>query len=286
MRIRSLGAVSGAFFMLVASAATAADYGNDSYGDTTATTSSSNGGRQPWSGNWYLKIGAVGMLAPKYEGAKDYMFKATPTISIGKAGDPVIFSSRNDSASFGFIDTGVFRAGIAGRLIWGRDADDSDDLKGLDDVKFGGELGGFADIYATDNIRIRGELRRGIRSHNGYVADIAVDAFKDVTPYMRLSGGPRITIASEDYMDTFFGVSASESRRSGLRQYSPKGGVKSVGAGGAITWKVTEKMDASVFAEYNRLVGEAADSSLVKQRGSANQISVGVSASYTFDFSM
>ena len=283
MRVRSLGALSGAFLMLAAGAAHTADYdnGGDSYNN-----GNSGGARQPWSGQWYLKLGAAAMMAPKYEGAKDYMFKATPTISIGKAGNSLPFSSRNDSASFGFIDTGVFRAGIAGRLIWGRDADDSDDLKGLDDVKFGGELGGFADIYPTENVRIRGELRRGIRSHDGYVADVAVDAFKDVTPYMRLSGGPRITIASEDYMDTFFGVSARESRRSGLRQYSPKGGVKSVGAGGAITWQVTEKMDASVFAEYNRLVGEAADSSLVKQRGSANQVTVGVSASYTFDFSM
>lgn len=283
MSIRPLGVLSGAIFMFVCSAAYAADYGDN--GGQYESTSSSSGGRF-WSGDWYLKLGATGMIAPSYEGAKDFMFKAAPTISIGKAGPSAKFSSRNDNASFGLVDTGVFRAGVTGKLIWGRDDGDSDDLRGLDDVKFGGELGGFAEVYPTENVRIRGEVRRGIRSHNGYIADVAVDAFTDVTPYMRLSGGPRLSLASQDYMDTYFGVSAREAGKSGLRKYSPDGGVKSVGAGAALTWQVTEKIESSVFAEYSRLLGPAADSSLVKERGSANQVTVGISASYRFDFSM
>jgi outer membrane scaffolding protein for murein synthesis (MipA/OmpV family) len=90
-------------------------------------------------------------------------------------------------------------------------------------------------------------------------------------------------MASARYFDAYYGVSASEARASGLAPYSPGGGVESVGLGGAITWNVTDRLTASTFAEYKRLLGPAADSSLVKQRGDRNQWLLGVSSTYRFD---
>lgn len=145
---------------------------------------------------------------------------------------------------------------------------------------------GFAEIYPTDWLRVRGELRQGIRSHDGIIGDVTVDAFTDVTPTIRLSGGPRITFASSDYFDAYYGVTPEESAASGISAYSPKSGVESVGAGGAITWKATERVTTSMFGEYSRLMGPAADSTLVKERGSKNQWLFGVSATYRFDFQL
>ncbi|TIX37768.1 MAG: MipA/OmpV family protein, partial [Mesorhizobium sp.] len=84
----------------------------------------------------------------------------------------------------------------------------------------------------------------------------------------------------------YYGVDAKESLASGLSEYHPGGGAKSAGLGGAVTWKVTEPMTASLFGEYSRLMGPAADSSLVKERGSRDQFMIGVSTTYRFDFSM
>ena len=42
----------------------------------------------------------------------------------------------------------------------------------------------------------------------------------------------------------------------------------------------------SAFTEYKRLTGPAADSSLVKERGSENQLVIGLSASYKFNFTL
>ncbi|WP_163571290.1 MipA/OmpV family protein, partial [Klebsiella pneumoniae] len=64
-----------------------------------------------WSGDWYLTLGAKGFIAPRYEGAKDYLLRAAPVISLGRAGAAARFSSLNDNASIGLIDTGVFRTG-------------------------------------------------------------------------------------------------------------------------------------------------------------------------------
>jgi len=239
-----------------------------------------------WSGNWYLTVGATGFRAPEFDGSSEYKFSASPLISLGRAGNAVRFSSRNDSASFAFIDRGAFRAGATGKLIFDRDGDTSDRLRGLDPVKFGAELGGFAEVYPTDWLRVRGELRQGIRSHHGVVADVAADAFVDLTDTLRLSGGPRLSIASDKYFDAYYGVSAAESAASGYGQYSPNGGLKSVGVGAAITWKATDKVETSAYAEYSRLTGPAADSSIVAEGGSKNQLLVGVAATYRFDFTL
>lgn len=238
------------------------------------------------SGDWYLKVGGAVLSAPKFEGASGGEFAFQPMISLGKAGPSAKFTSRNDNISLALVDTGAFRAGAAGKLIWGRDSSDHAATDGMSDVKFGGEVGAFAEIYPTDFIRLRGEVRRGVRSHDGVVADISADAFFDVMQTIQLSGGPRASWASKGYHEAYYGVDANEHARSGLAQYSPGAGMRSYGAGGAVTWRVTDQFTTSLFAEYQRLAGPAAKSSLVKQRGSRDQLLFGASASYRFDFSL
>lgn len=237
-----------------------------------------------FSGNWYVTLGGAGISAPTFEGSKDRKLFFSPIISVGRGGAPR-FSSRNDNPSFAIYDTDVLRAGVVGKFVPSRDADTDDALRGLSEVEWGGELGGFADVYVTDWMRARAELRQGIRAHDGLVADIAVDAFTDIAPDLRISAGPRLTFATSGYTQAYYGVNATESAASGLSQYDPDGGITSYGAGGAITWDATEKISMSAFTEYKRLSGPAADSSLVEERGSKNQLMFGVSASYKFGVS-
>jgi len=242
---------------------------------------------QGWlSGDWYLKVGGAVLNAPKFEGASGRVFSFQPMISLGKAGPSARFSSRNDNISLAFVDTGTFRAGAAGKLIWSRDGDTHPAIRGMAQVRFGGEAGGFAEIYPTGFLRLRAEVRHGIRSHDGVVADLAADAFFDVTDKIQISGGPRASWASAGYFDAWYGVDAAEAAASGLSRYEPGGGMKSWGAGGAVTWRTTDRLTTSVFAEYQRLAGPAAASSLVRERGAKDQLLVGASASYRFDFSL
>ena len=86
------------------------------------------------SGGWSLTLGASGYFAPEYEGDDKMVFMAVPLVSLGRTDTITKFSSRNDNISLGLIDNGTFRAGIAGKILFGRDEDDSDDLIGLDPV--------------------------------------------------------------------------------------------------------------------------------------------------------
>jgi len=243
-------------------------------------------GESWFSGDWYLTVGAAAITAPRYEGARKHLFSVEPMISFGRAGPEARFSSRNDNISIGFFDTGAFRAGATGKIVMPRDEGDSPDLAGLDPVRFGAEVGGFVEVYPTDWLRLRGELRRGIRAHDGIVGDVAADAFIDVAPTVRISGGPRLSFATAEYFDAYYGVDAAESVASGLSVYEPGSGLRAVGAGGAVTWNATDKVTTSLFGEYSRLMGPAAASSLVNERGSRNQLMFGLSATYRFDFSL
>ncbi|MDI7861484.1 MipA/OmpV family protein [Rhizobiaceae bacterium n13] len=243
-------------------------------------------GRPWWSGDWYVSAGLEGFVGPEFSGSSHSKLQFSPLISVGRQGPGPRFSSRNDNASFALLENEAFRAGLVGKLITKRDDDTSSELVGLATVPWGVEIGGFAEVYPTDWLRARGELRQGIRSHDGLVADVAVDAFTDLAPNLRLSGGPRATFATQGYYDAYYAVSAKQSAASGLSEYDPGSGIDSYGVGAALTWQATENLTAGSFIEYRRLAGPAADSSLVEERGSKNQLTIGLSANYKFNFSM
>lgn len=237
------------------------------------------------AGDWSLTLGAAGFMAPRYQGSNALAFNAVPMISLGRSGKGAPFSSRNDNISVAFFDNGFFRAGPAGKILFER-SDSDRDLKGLGTVRWGGEVGGFFDLYPTNWLRFRTEVRQGIRAHSGVVADLSADAFHNIAPNLQLSGGPRLSLATSSYYRAYYGVNPAQSAASGLGIYRPGSGIRAIGFGGALTWKATDKVTTSLFAEYSRLLGPAADSTVVRQRGSVNQFTIGASATYRFDFSM
>lgn len=240
-----------------------------------------------FSGDWYVKLGGAGFTAPKYQGDNKNKLGFSPIIAIGKQGPSERFSSRNDSAGIGLFDnSGAVNGGIAGKLIMPRDAGDSSDLTGMSKIKLGGELGGFANVYPTDWLRIRGEVRQGIRSHSGLVADVNIDAFTDLADGVQFSAGPRATWVSSKYNDKYYGVTPAQAAAGAPSPYNPSGGLHSAGVGAEVKWKVTPEAEIGSFAEYRRLTGDAGNSSLVRERGSKNQFVVGVQASYKFGFSI
>ncbi len=84
----------------------------------------------------------------------------------------------------------------------------------------------------------------------------------------------------------YFGVGPISSAASGLPQYRPSGGLKSVTAGlmGAVSLHgdIGHGLAIGGLVNYERLVGDFARSPLVATRGSANQLIAAVGLGYTF----
>jgi outer membrane protein len=238
---------------------------------------------------WTITVGGYVMAQPDYMGSDDYEAAFRPIISISRADKLSRWRSFNDNPSIALYDTGKVEAGITGKVDWKRDAGDSDDLRGLDDVDYAYEIGGYAQWYPVDWLRLRADLRYGFGGFEGAVADFAIDAiyFTDFWGGMAISAGPRMTLASSGYIDAYYGITPEESASAialgnNLGTYEAGGGLYSVGFGGQILKRFTPAILGSVFAEYKYLADDAADSPLVVQNGDRNQFQAGVSLSYTF----
>jgi outer membrane protein len=237
----------------------------------------------PVSGNWTVMVGAGGEYKPDFEGAKRYTFSPVPIFSIRRAGSTEQFRGPRDGASIALIAFGDLRAGPVGKFVASRTANSYSELNGLGDVKAALELGGFVEYFPVDWFRTRVELRQGLGGHHGVVADVSADVIVPVIPRFTVSVGPRFTWKSTNATSPYFGIDAVQAMATGLPAFNAKGGAHSIGAGAQVSYQVTPQWEIHSYVEYERLLGDAAASPLVTLRGSPNQTTIGVGASYSFD---
>ena len=236
------------------------------------------------SGNWTVMDGIGGEYTPDFVGSTNGKAVPVPIFSIRRAGSADQFRGPRDSASIALLDVGNFRAGPAFKYVSSRKSDKYAELTGLGDVKAAYELGGFVEYYPVDWLRLRSELRQGMGGHTGTVADVSADVIVPLIQRLTVSAGPRFTWKSTRATAPYFGVDAVQAAASGLPTYDAKGGAHSVGFGSQISYRINPQWEVHAYVEYEKLLGDAADSPLVKLRGSSNQTTVGLGASYSFDF--
>jgi outer membrane protein len=232
---------------------------------------------------WTITVGAAIDYEPAYLGDDSMGVGVRPVFSVGRGASWKQFRTVRDGISIGLFDVGIWRMGPNAKLVFGQDRGDSRDLRGLSEVGFTFELGGFVEVYPVEWLRLRAALRQGIGGHEGLVGDLQADAIWRFDSVWTAALGPRLTVTDARYADAYVGVTGAEAARSGLSgAFRPDAGLKSVGLGGQITRTFDPGWRVSLYGEYERLTGDFADSSLVRERGSQDQFEIGLSASYTF----
>lgn len=147
------------------------------------------------------------------------------------------------------------------------------------------EVGGFVQYHFNEQFRLRGEVRKGVGGHNGVIASLGADAvWRDGDRYV-FSAGPRVNLTTSRYQREFFGVSGERSLITGLDEFDPDGGIQSVGATSGLNYQISGPFGLFGFARYDRLVGDAGKSPIVRELGSRSQVSAGLGVTYTFSLS-
>ena len=131
-------------------------------------------------------------------------------------------------------------------------------------------------------------MRQGFGAHDGWVGDLALsytdfEKFPLIGPSFWIVG-PRLTLGGADFIDPYFGIDAKQSRNSGLEEFSPDGGLYSAAFRGTIVRPVGRRFAWTVFASYERFLGDVDDSPLITRRGSPNQFVVGLAMGYRFEW--
>ena len=97
-----------------------------------------------------------------------------------------------------------------------------------------------------------------------------------------VSLGPRLLFSDGRYQRAYFGVTPAASLASGLPVYRPGSGIYGVAVASGVTYTLNDRWGLFGFGRYERLVGDAARSPIVRELGSRNQISAGIGLNYTF----
>jgi outer membrane scaffolding protein for murein synthesis (MipA/OmpV family) len=128
-------------------------------------------------------------------------------------------------------------------------------------------------------------VRYGVIGHNAWVGEVGADGIAYPMEGLTVTLGPRLSFGTDNFAQTYFGVSGPESAASGLPEYSASGGLLGAGMELGARYRFNERWGVEGAATWNRLVNDAADSPVTKT-GSADQYEVrlGITRSISLDF--
>jgi outer membrane scaffolding protein for murein synthesis (MipA/OmpV family) len=229
---------------------------------------------------YVLDLGVGVMAQPRYPGSDETIFVPYPLIAVGKFFVP------------GYGDVGggneIRRLSVypSFNFIGKRDAGDSNELEGMKDVDWSLEAG-LGVAYRYDWLRGFVEVRQGFNGYSGQVAEFGFDVIGNPTEKMEVMVGPRAGWGSDDYMQTYFGITAKEAAKSPNfdRAYDASAGFSTVGVAANASYDLSDKLTLRVRGGWDRLIGDAGNSPLVKE-GSANQFYGGVGLTHEFSFDL
>lgn len=247
-----------------------------------AAPASPDTSESPWSG--HLALG--GMMMPDFPGSKDYQY--LPLVMAKLAYRDYYVEAMGPRAKINLVPGGRVEAGPLVAYDGGRDHDvDNRRVGRLPEVKSTVELGGFAQLnfarllMDSDSLSVGADFAKATESHEGYTVNLQTSYGIMMLPFM-VSFDLEAQYADKDYANAYFGVSSVGAARTGLPEYDASAGAtKLEGAvkiqlGFSPNWGITSR-----FA-YGRLIGDATDSPIVKQEGSASQFSAGIGVMYRF----
>ncbi len=202
-----------------------------------------------------FRLGIGPKVSPEYFGAED------PTVTpIGKFR---LERLQLGGQSFGGENsTGLGFGGSVG-FVRGRSSDDYSELEGLEDIDPSLELGGGL-RFRQPSYDLFANLRYGVIGHETLMGEIGGDVIYRPTEQLTLRAGPRLIWGSDDYAQTYFGVSASESAASGFDAFDASGGILRQGVKAEATYQFNDDWGLIGTIRYDQLRDDAADSPITQ----------------------
>ena len=229
-----------------------------------------------------LTLGAGVFAGPKYIGSDETRVLPLPLVGVGYKNR--VFLGASPSGAGAGIGVNLIKnrrvtltAGLGGSEP--RPEDRADALAGMEDRRLGfAAVSGLS--YQLGPLSAGFTVSAGLRDNAGLTGTGNLGLTVPVTRRMFLSLGGNLTVANRDAMFFEFGITPVEAQRRAnliaggdarLRTgdgvaYSPKGGVRDVGATSTLVYMLSSKWSLFGFGGVTRLSDEAARSSLVRRR--------------------
>ncbi|UOP08765.1 MipA/OmpV family protein [Pseudomonas palleroniana] len=234
-----------------------------------------------WAAGLTGQVGAGFSYQPRDPTASSYEVKPVPELDLDWGN---VSLATDDGLTWSVLNTNGFTAGPYINYLPGRTANGA--LRGLRDVPDMAEVGGFVQYAPADFWRVYtqvGQAVGGARSRTGMLGKLGGELGYPMGGDIIGSTGLMAYFADARQTQAFFGVDANESAASGIRAYNASAGFQNLTLTQSFEFPLTSHWSWLTSASWTRLVGSAANSSIVKKNGDVNQGQVQTAISYKFD---
>lgn len=229
------------------------------------------------------RLGAIAFFAPEFEGASDYTPTVFPLLELTVLDRYFLDGQRGLGMTI--LKAPQITVATSVGYHFGRAAGDSDALTGLPDINGGAQALAFVTLTPFPEATVDLTFRRGLTGgDDGTTIELAVSRGFRLARRWFARAELSTTYADGEYMDKYFSVSSNQAMASGLSAFEATGGFKDVDLSGSVMWRFSGAWSAFGRLSVKQLLGDAADSSIVSERGNATQGSVGLGLSYNFSF--
>jgi outer membrane protein len=235
------------------------------------------------------RIVGIGIgMAPDYIGSDDSKFVAVPFLRYNFSKSERYLLLRGFEFEFNAVDHPWFRLGPVLNLRSGRGDVENNQVERMKNIGSTFEGGAFVGAEFKDKTNPRQRLLLSVRylydlggEYNGSLTTGSIKGWLPLSKRFDASLGVSTSFGSSDYMDTYFGVDAEDSLRSGFRRYSADTGFRDVSINPGIVMHLNKTWHVGAGVRYMRLVGDAEDSPVVKV-GDKSQWMGGVGVAYSW----
>ncbi len=220
---------------------------------------------------------AVGAKADHF-GSDEARASALPAIEYQWANG--WFAGSNRGVGYNFSKDPTLQYGVGMGLDLGRRESATGALVGMGSIEAKVEYGAFMNFALDRHWRLTSLLRYGSGdTGQGATANLGVNYTLPIAPHWRLDGGASTTWANAQSMQSYFGVTASQSQQSGNAVYSPSAGLRDLSASLKLGYQITPQINVSGGLSATSLMGDARNSALVTR---PDTVSANLSVGYAF----
>lgn len=232
-----------------------------------------------------VSIGNFLTYGPYYKGAGHSKVGVLPVLHVSWR-DRVflVIDDREPIKGLGvnLLKTDHYELGGAIGYYLGRDEDAYDTLEGMGNIDAGLDINAFARFYTGPFhgfAKFRSDVSGGVEGLSFTLGGGYRHDFNDRT-YLDLMASA--TLADESYLETYYGVSASQAASSGYAMYEPDGGLEDITLSASLHNRLTEHFTGMLYLKYARLQSAAADSPFVEAAGGSDQFLAGFGVKWDF----
>ncbi len=234
-----------------------------------------------------VSLGAGVGFGPDYEGSDDYRVVPLWNLRVGNLYHPDAYVQLSGThLTTNFLPDDRFKLGLAADYDSDYDHVEDDRVEELERPEDALHVGLVAGYDFSDRPRttyaLELEVTYDVLHGNGALVTPKARVDLPLMEGLSLGGAVSVSWASEDYMSNRFGISAGDAARSGLSAFDADSGVKDVTVSASLNYAFDKHWGASLRGGYRQMLGDAADSPIVEDRGDDSNFLVGALIGYRF----